>query len=265
MTSSLLHRRPAANYEQIDTSDVKVKPLRLYQLHVSAKTVKNAFKNDPVIEYIFDTPDSNSKRRGWPFSWDLIYLTTVAFFIRHGDAFTIDGGDAVVMLKSAPNAISTVHKVLDSVSKPCIRAKVHILRPLGCTKEQLKRMNERNTKRAKAIKSSLGDRLNELLTVGDLAVAPSKQGRGYGTKLMEYVTATADKQNRGVFLTSSNAANTSFYERHGFRTVTQFVVGDENPSWDRPPVVASVMLREPHSMADSSVREQDPFEDPATS
>jgi hypothetical protein len=44
-----------------------------------------------------------------------------------------------------------------------------------------------------------------------------------------------------TWLQSSNIANTEFYNSHGFFTIAEVVVGENNPTWDGEPVVVSIV------------------------
>lgn len=52
----------------------------------------------------------------------------------------------------------------------------------------------------------------------------------------------ADKQGRAIWLSNSNVkANTAFYNSLGFVTVHELSIGDENPTWDEPPVKVAIV------------------------
>lgn len=52
-----------------------------------------------------------------------------------------------------------------------------------------------------------------------LAVDPSKQGSGLGSKLLVKGLEQAAKAGRGVWLETTNPRNVAFYERHGLRVM----------------------------------------------
>lgn len=49
-----------------------------------------------------------------------------------------------------------------------------------------------------------------------IGVDPCHQGQGFGAKLMKYALAQCDAQGLPAYLESSNPANITLYERHGF-------------------------------------------------
>lgn len=42
-------------------------------------------------------------------------------------------------------------------------------------------------------------------------------------------------QSRQTYLTSSNFANTAFYESHGFSRAAAVTMGDDDSTWEGPP------------------------------
>ena len=52
-----------------------------------------------------------------------------------------------------------------------------------------------------------------------IGVDPACQGRGLGGQLMKHVLAKVDAEHLPAYLESSNPANISLYERHGFEVI----------------------------------------------
>ena len=59
-----------------------------------------------------------------------------------------------------------------------------------------------------------------------IGVEGAKQGRGLGAQLMEPALARCDEQGLIAYLESSNPANISLYQRHGFEVIGEIRVGD---------------------------------------
>ena len=64
-----------------------------------------------------------------------------------------------------------------------------------------------------------------------IGVDPEFQGKGKGAELFAPVLRRADQEQQAVYLESSNPRNLRFYERHGFR-----VVSEERPVQGCPPI-----------------------------
>lgn len=54
-----------------------------------------------------------------------------------------------------------------------------------------------------------------------------------------------DKEGRAVWLGSSNIDNTRFYERHGFATIATVTLGEDDPTWNEPPIVLKLVCLHP--------------------
>ena len=59
-----------------------------------------------------------------------------------------------------------------------------------------------------------------------LGTDPPHQGKGVGSALIEPVLAQADREGLPAYLESSNPANITLYQRHGFEIVDEIRVGD---------------------------------------
>lgn len=64
-----------------------------------------------------------------------------------------------------------------------------------------------------------------------LAVAPSAQSRGVGSRLLRAGLVRADAEGVGVHLETANPANLAFYARHGFCEVGSVEVRSAPPVW----------------------------------
>lgn len=62
-----------------------------------------------------------------------------------------------------------------------------------------------------------------------IGVDPAHQGKGTGSKLLKSTLATVDEQGLPAYLESSNPANISLHERHGFEVVGEIRGGDGPP------------------------------------
>ena len=70
-----------------------------------------------------------------------------------------------------------------------------------------------------------------------LGAASSQQSKGLGSSMMREVLDRCDRQALGAYLESSNIRNVPFYERHGFRVLTEVHAGGDfvaRPMWRDP-------------------------------
>lgn len=58
-----------------------------------------------------------------------------------------------------------------------------------------------------------------------IGVEPAQQGKGYGSALLQPVLEQCDRNSISAYLESSNSANISFYERHGFKLLGTIQAG----------------------------------------
>jgi ribosomal protein S18 acetylase RimI-like enzyme len=69
-----------------------------------------------------------------------------------------------------------------------------------------------------------------------LGVDPTQQGQGIGAALLRYTLARIDEAGLHSYLESSNPANVSLYQRHGFEVIREIRVGGS------PPVIPMLRL-----------------------
>lgn len=59
-----------------------------------------------------------------------------------------------------------------------------------------------------------------------IGVEPVRQGRGYGSALLCHALERIDREGQSAYLESSNPANLTLYQRHGFEVVGNIQVED---------------------------------------
>ncbi|OCH92165.1 hypothetical protein OBBRIDRAFT_470158 [Obba rivulosa] len=164
--------------EKVDDS-IKVEPLKHKHLPKAVRTVRDALKGDPLDRYFKNTPDSD--RASFGKGRQLIAFTlTEEPYIRKKQTLTVNGGDAIVHYRRAPNdqmARNPLDRALDEIAKLAIKE----LR-LFDSAEQKKRKAEFIAKHQDAL-NAMDDDVNEM-SLRSLATVPSKQRRGYGSKLV---------------------------------------------------------------------------------
>jgi len=70
-----------------------------------------------------------------------------------------------------------------------------------------------------------------------LGSARAVQGQGVGSRMLHEILDRCDRQSLGAYLESSNIRNVPFYERHGFKVLTEVKVSEEfvaRPMWREP-------------------------------
>jgi GNAT superfamily N-acetyltransferase len=58
---------------------------------------------------------------------------------------------------------------------------------------------------------------------------PTKQGKGYGSELLEHATAICDRQGLPAYLEASSLRSVPLYRRHGFEQLGTIQVGESPP------------------------------------
>jgi len=212
----------------------------------ACKSNDEAFKGDPLQDYFNKVGTLPPWRRALRKAirrmlFDLFVRDMWDRWVREGTGWTIDDGDACISFTDpAKPEVGPRHPLLKRVLLPIWK--------LQWTEEQMKRRLEYTAKEPKAIEEAIGDRKSEMLYLRLIFSHPKKQGRGYGYTLGKVATDRADELSMPMYLMSSNVdANTKFYNSLGFVTAAEIIVGDNNPTWGKPPVVIALMVREPQS------------------
>jgi len=222
---------------ELEVSPIVV-PLRDEHLKKASKSWVDAFEKDPVHRYI----DNNRKQtHEVKVITQIIMFCMMAYWKRRKIALTVDGGAATIFC-TAPQAPR-------GPSERCIDWMAQIIRRIFnflTEKEEKRRAAEVKAKIQIAVSRSLGDRVKNMLYVDSLATEPASQGWGYGGALLESVGVLGDVTNQAIWLCSSNEKNTGFYMSHGYSVIDEAIVGDNNPTWNGPPVPIKIMVREPH-------------------
>jgi GNAT superfamily N-acetyltransferase len=62
-----------------------------------------------------------------------------------------------------------------------------------------------------------------------MGVDPLKQGKGFGSALMQHALVQCDRDNKLAYLESSSPRSVPFYKRHGFELLGTIQLGDSPP------------------------------------
>jgi len=219
----------------------EVVPLRQAHIWKAAGTWTEAFRNDPQLRYQRD--DENQTR--WTLAIDKIAIASImSLLVKSNVALTIQSGAAFIIAAPALGGANP-NRPIDRAIRAIINALVAVLTRKFGSAEQRKRNKEVEEKSKEVVNRVLGNRTKDMLNVILLATEPASQGYGYGGSLLDAVTSLADITGQASWLTSTNVRNTQFYNSHGFETVGEVVLGDQNPTWRRAPVLVKIMVREP--------------------
>ncbi|KZT74806.1 hypothetical protein DAEQUDRAFT_719987 [Daedalea quercina L-15889] len=231
--------------EQLCIEVAAVRCLRLSNIPNAITTCNKAFEHDPRRRYLEDTPDARDETLHDMRTWYRPLIGFQLFAAAVVDrAWCINRGDSIATYGN-PTVPLTARQILMARLMTIVAKVLMWLLSISLPAEQNNRLQESEKKMSAAIQNTLGDRTKEMLSLNLLATAPESQGHGYATALVRAVTSEADSHGRCTWLISSNYVNTVFYEGLGFVPVREIILGDENPTWNKAPVVMLLMVREP--------------------
>ncbi|KAI0650643.1 hypothetical protein C8Q79DRAFT_397400 [Trametes meyenii] len=210
-----------------------VEPLRYGDISTAVRTTWDAMYNDSLSRYFreVDTfPGMEARHK-------VILALGYADQIYRGVAWTIDHGSAILTMGIPGHGRGVLPMIV-----PLLK--------LFYTRELDQRQTEVAKKLAKMLETAFGNRLEDMIEVGGLATTPAKQGLGYGTMLMHFVNDWADKQNRAVWLFTTDAYE--FYETVGYSVIQEDVAGADDPTWEGEPVPLRIMFRAPKNVTSPS-------------
>ncbi|KAJ3518079.1 hypothetical protein NLJ89_g93 [Agrocybe chaxingu] len=209
---------------------VIVEPLRQSDVWNAAKSWYDAFSDDPMIGYL------NDGQKGNPTVHKVSTTLIMSAWIRTKVVLTVDGGTSVIVATPAKRGpTNPAHIIIDTLLK-------WFFSSLQAVKshEQRKRYAEARTKLDKVVAETIGDRAKDMIFINLLCTAPPSQHRGYASALLATITGQSDSFGQAAWLESSNVLNTEFYNSHGFYTVGEALLGEENPTWTDKPVAVRV-------------------------
>ncbi|KAF9057976.1 hypothetical protein BJ165DRAFT_1521308 [Panaeolus papilionaceus] len=207
----------------------------------ASETWIEAFAQDPQMLYL---RDEQRQTRFWQWVDKVSMSTYLAIALPSTVALTVKHGEAFIIAAPA-RSISGPTKPLDRFLGFIQRGCAAVLKRSVGTGEQRKRNRELDAKIHEALNRLFGDRLEEMLTVNILATHPAVRRQGHGGALLDAVNSLVDFTGQTAWLQCSNTKNIPFYNQHGYETVGEVLLGDQNPTWHNHPVTVSIMVREP--------------------
>ncbi|MGV9172537.1 MAG: GNAT family N-acetyltransferase [Promethearchaeia archaeon] len=65
-----------------------------------------------------------------------------------------------------------------------------------------------------------------------IAINPTYQGNGYGSKLLNIMIQRSEKENLPIYLETNMQGNVSYYKKHGFKVLEYAIIPDTDiPNW----------------------------------
>jgi ribosomal protein S18 acetylase RimI-like enzyme len=181
------------------------------QTEACAQVLAQAFQDDPLMVYAL--PNAQARARLLP---GLLRIV-VRYCQRYGAIYTTSGMEAVVCCLPPGQAPTIGRLALISLSGVPVR--------LGL-------MGLRRYLRA----SAHSDYAHKQAAPGAhwciwaLGVDPAHQGHGFGGRLVRTVLQQARTQRLPCYLDTENPRNVSFYQRHGFRQVSETAIAGSGVS-----------------------------------
>jgi len=206
-----------------------------------------AFEDDPLFHYL-EVPNESGDpvplSRTAVFIKKLIYRFVMFRGWKTCITYEVAGASSVCISELAPNDPARKYDCLDVIMNWLAAWLERKATTIG-SEERQNRYKEFGMQ-LEALKEELIEpRKQDLMYLNLITTDPACHGRGYGSRLLEYMNDIADSRGRATWLFSSKYSNTPFYNSHGYEEVARVVVGENNPLWKLPPVVVPIMIREP--------------------
>jgi len=163
-----------------------------------------AFSADPTVRWIY--PDPHQFLAAWPAMIRAFGGKT----IEHGSAYAVNGFAGVGLW--LPPDIEPDEEELNAVIESTVSET--IIEDVGTVFEQMDAYHPQD---------------GPCWYLPLIGVDPAHQGKGLGTALMQHALAVCDRDGLPAYLESSNPANISLYERHGFDVLGKIQVGSSPP------------------------------------
>jgi len=185
-------------------------------------TLKYAFKDDPLWNRIFrDDPDKDKALTGF-FTIPILY--GIQFGKVYATSTHIEG--VAVWLPGEKSYMGLLGLLRSGALSCCAKIGRSSIKNLSVLGKQLEPDRKMNMK---------GMKFTYLSIIG---VNSEDQGKGFGSVLLNKITAECDETNRHLYLETESEKAVKFYEKHGFYKKQKINVNKMNiPMWEmiRPP------------------------------
>lgn len=189
----------------------------------------------------------------------LKYMDTVISFalyshLRHGGCYALtendDGTGHIV------GATITMPPNDDTLHDPGCCEMIHVVKRMGGTEAISPEMS---TGLSQERTDAIGELMKEAhathapcrhIYVYTFAIASGTQGKGYGRKLMEFITSAADDMGVDAYLECSGLRNERFYNHNGYKVMQHYTVEVDGLKFDPEGTGGlAAMVREPRTRA----------------
>lgn len=180
------------------------------QTKQAAVVLCRAFYDDPLVRYI--VPEEARRARLLP----SFYTIVVRYALRYGEVYMTPGVEGVACWLSPGNTTPSTWRLL----RIAIRSA-----PLFLGLPEQGRNN---------IVARYTDDVHKRLVSGPhwylwgLGVDPPCQHQGVGGKLIQPILDRADRERLPCYLETTNEVNPPFYEKHGFKVISDGIVPGTN-------------------------------------
>ena len=190
----------------------------------AAEILTQSFKDDPIFQYIFRSPEKYQRIAPWMFA------TWVRWTILYGKGWMTEDGNAIVLMRSPGNAIMSLRSMISAGMLPT---------PIKLGPGAFKRFYfEIVAMLDKKHEQIMDDKPHWYGWM--IGVNPLKQHKGIGMQLMNHCFKLADEMQLPIYLETSVEKNVSLYNYKDFSVKdTATIAGKFNLYF---------MIREPQSL-----------------
>lgn len=176
--------------------------LNAIQINRAAHMLGSAFQDDPLMIYL--VPNAEKRNHLLP----ALFRVVIRYCSRYGIIYTTPDLDGLACCLPPGQSKTIGRLVLTSLSGAPVQLGLGGLRRFLHASTYT---GEAHTRAAPT----------DHWYVWVLGVEPERQGYGFGGKLLQAVLQQARAQNLPCYLDTQNPRNVPFYQRHGFRQVSE--------------------------------------------
>lgn len=177
--------------------------LHIEQIEQASQLLGKAFQDDPLMTYV--VPAADARRRVLP----SLFRVALRYCLRYGTVFTTENLEGVACCLPPGQTNPAIGRLarISLRGKPGWFGLPGLLRFLRASRYM--------------------DRTHAQIVPGPhwylwvLGVEPENQGQGTGGKLLQIVLQQAREQGVPCYLETENPRNVPFYQKHGFRLVSE--------------------------------------------